>query len=155
MTTLARLLLLVLIGTLTNTGLVGAAALRSDAVEGAWSLLEYRLADGRVHPLAGTIFFLAGRWQVAFFVLDADGAPQRASAEGGTYSIEGSRLVFHHELNFSFGNELPGLPPSELRMSLRSADEAAAEPVAVEISAGTMLVDFPSGNRIRFERVTS
>lgn len=124
-----------------------------DSIDGAWRLLEYRLASGQIHALAGTIFFVDGRWQVAFLVLDDAGTPQRGSAEGGTYTVEGDQLVFRHELNFSFGNAMPGLPASELRMSSRPPAEAAAEPVTFAIDGTRLVIDFPSGNQIRFERV--
>jgi len=129
-----------------------AAFAPAPGVEGAWHLVQYRLATGEVYRVAGTIFFSTGRWQVAFYVLDQQGTPQRASAEGGTYSLQGDRLEFRHELNFSFGNGLPGLPASEPSMTLRPPEEAAVEPARIALTGDSLRIDFPSGNQILFER---
>ena len=124
----------------------------ADEIRGAWLTREYHLADGTVHPLSGTIFFAETRWQVLFFVLDADGEPRRGSAEGGTYSVDGDRLEFRHEHNLSVGQGMEGLAESALRMTVRSAANAEAEPARFELSGDQLIIFFPSGNRMRFER---
>lgn len=131
-----------------------AAPVRPAAeVRGAWSTVEYRLADGTVHPLSGTIFFAQGRWQVLFFVLDGDGVPHRGSAEGGTYTVDGDALVFRHEHNLSAGAPMEALPASPLRMTVRPPAAAQAEPTRFEIDGDSLTIYFPSGNSMRFERV--
>ena len=119
---------------------------------GAWTAVEYQLADGNTHRVAGTIFFTESNWQVLFFVLDGDGNPQRGSAEGGTYTLDGEELVFWHQHNLSIGHELAGLEASPLRMTVRASDEAQPEPTRVELLGDRLTLLFPSGNRMSFVR---
>jgi len=128
---------------------VGAAP---QSIAGAWEARSYLLSTGEEHPLVGKIFFTATDWQVVFFVLDADGAPRRGSAEGGTYATEGARLTFMHRFNLSVGAALPGLPADDLRMVVHESMTAEAARFVIEHDALTLF--FPSGNEMRFRRAS-
>ncbi len=136
-----------------GAGAVGTQAAVS-GIEGAWRAETYALAGGAEHPVDGTIFFAGDAWQVLFFVLDEGGVARRGSAEGGRYALEGDRLTFHHRYNLSAGEEMEGLPATELRMQIREAAGAAVEPCTIELSADRLTIRFPSGNRMTFSRVS-
>ncbi len=129
-----------------------AAQQASPGVRGVWAAQRYTLADGTTHPVAGRIFFAERDWQVLFFVLDDAGAPRRGSAEGGTYTLEGDRLVFTHLFNLSAGEAMAGLPAADLRMTARDAEGAPTEPTRIEIEGDTLTLHFPSGNHMTFRR---
>ncbi len=146
-----RTVLLVL--SLALTGVPGSfRAQDTSDLEGAWIAEAYHLRDGAVHPVAGRIFFTAADWQVLFFVLDEQGEPRRGSGEGGTYALDGDRLVFTHLFNLSAGEAMEGLAASELRMTARGGDDAPEEPVRVEVAEARLTLHFPSGNRMSFRR---
>ncbi len=90
-------------------------------LQGAWAAETYVLKDGTSHSVTGRIFFTSTEWTVLFFVMGEAGKPSRGSAEGGTYSLRGDRLVFSHLFNFSAGDELPGLPAAPMQMISREA----------------------------------
>ncbi len=123
-------------------------------LEGAWEAEVYRLAGGLEHPVRGLIQFHEGHWSVLFFVLGDDGAARRASAEGGTYQADSSRVEFTHLYNFSQGEQLPGLAESPLRKEIHDRDEAPKEPCRFEIVDGRLTLHFPSGNSMRFQRAS-
>ena len=141
---------------LLATVLVGAAvpahAQTTDPLEGVWLADQYLLAGGHEHPVAGQIFFTDGRWQVLFFVMDADGAALRGSAEGGTYDRTSDGLVFTHLHNLSVGEAMPGLAAADLRMVTRDPDGAPLEPTEITIDGDVLTLHFPSGNRMLFQR---
>lgn len=124
-------------------------------IEGAWLASQYVLASGDVHPLRGRIFFLDGDWTVVFFVLDGDGRPRRASAEGGTYDVSDDVVVFTHEYNFSQGEGLLGLSQSPLRLEIHEAGSEPEEPTQFSIADKTLTLFFPSENRMVFEKPQS
>jgi hypothetical protein len=127
---------------------VAAAA----GLRGAWRAETYELRDGARHTVDGLIFFSERDWTVLFFVLDAEGQPQRGSGEGGTYTLEGDRLVFSHRLNLSAGRAMAGLPEEGLRMVVRGAAGNPAEPCRIDLTADRLAIHFPSGNTLRFSR---
>jgi len=122
------------------------------AIVGAWEAQSYLLSTGEAHAIAGKIFFTASDWQVVFFVLDADGAPRRGSAEGGAYETEGESLTFMHRFNLSIGEALPGLPADELRMVVH--ETMTMEAARFAIDHDTLTLFFPSGNEMRFRRTS-
>jgi hypothetical protein len=140
--------LLAMVGAATTV----AGAMQEVPLRGSWTALTYTLASGQEHPLEGRIFFTATEWQVLFFVLDAEGAPRRGSGEGGAYTTDGDKLVFHHSFNLSAGEALEGLPASPLRMTVNRAP--SPEPTRFSISGDRLTVFFPSGNEIRFRRAS-
>ncbi|MGH9336771.1 MAG: hypothetical protein ACRD21_23775, partial [Vicinamibacteria bacterium] len=93
----------------------------------------------------GLIFFTEIDWTVLFFVKGQAGALERASGEGGTYTLDGGRLVFTHLYHLSGGS-------TPVKMSVKSAEEAETEPCRIEIAADELTIHFPSGNRMRFRR---
>lgn len=143
---------LVLVGAGAGAAVPASAVQSDDAVEGSWHAVAYELADGPVHPVRGMISFWESDWLVLFFVLDDDGVPRRASAEGGTYTLDGERLVFRHRYHFSGGDELAGLAASEFRMDVRTGADAPEEPTRIEVGDDRLTLHFPSGNRMRFRR---
>ena len=119
---------------------------------GAWHPERYRLADGTELPVTGLIFFTESDWNVLFFVEDEEGAPRRGSSEGGTYTLEGERLVFRHLYHLSVGEAVASLEEEPLRMSVSTPEEAVEEPCRVEVAGRVMTIHFPSGNHMEFEK---
>jgi hypothetical protein len=124
-------------------------------LRGAWVPEQYLLKTGERHPVTGLIFFSASDWGVTFFVTPPGQAPQRASAEGGSYTLDGTKLVFKHHYIFAGGNALPGLPASPMRMEVRDPMKAPLEPVSVAIEGTRLTISFPSGNTMTFRRSSS
>ncbi len=79
-------------------------------IRGGWNADLYTLKTGERHAVRGSIIFTATDWSVTFFVTPEGGAPVRAAAEGGTYTLDGTKLVLRHLYNFSTGTAVPGLP---------------------------------------------
>lgn len=121
-------------------------------IRGAWQADTYTLKTGERHRVQGLIVFTASDWSVTFFVTPEGQAPQRASAEGGTYTLEGRTLGLRHQYHFSTGAALPGLPASPLRMTVNEAAAAPLETCTATIAGDTLTLDFPSGNRMTFRR---
>lgn len=134
-----------------GSALAQSAAAGPD-IRGGWQAETYTLKTGERHPVQGLIFFTATDWGVTFFVTPEEQAPQRASAEGGTYTLDGANLVFTHHYNFSAGSAVPGLPASSMRMTVNDRREAPAEPVTVAIDDARLSIAFPSGNTMTFRR---
>ena len=135
--------------------LLGAAPVAAQGdvdVQGAWRAKTYLLADGTVHTVDGLIVFTERDWTVLFFVTGPDGQPRRGSGEGGSYTLSGDRLVFTHLYNLSAGDEMDGLPASDLRMIVRGAAGAPEEACRVARDADHLTVFFPSGNAMTFRR---
>lgn len=119
-------------------------------VRGAWKIESYELKDGGAPRVRGTIVFGEQDWVVLFFVVDAEGKPLRGSGEGGSYNLEGDRLLFTHMyLLFSGGAPVDGLPQSPPEMKLDSRHE---EECRIELKGERLTIFFPSGNRLRFTR---
>lgn len=128
------------------------AAQSAEDLRGAWAAQQYHMSEGGVHPVEGRIFFTERDWQVLFFVMDGEGEARRGSGEGGTYTVEDGRLVFTHLFNLSAGDEMTGLPASELRMVTRSPEDAPTEPTRIDVVGDALTLHFPSGNRLTFRR---
>ena len=120
-------------------------------LEGAWDATEYRLATGATHEVRGQIFFTGSDWTVLFFVVDALGEPRRGSAEGGTYTLNGTELVFTHLYNLSVGSEMEGLATQDLQMTARTGD-GPTEPTSITLVGDRLTLHFPSGNEMSFRR---
>lgn len=141
---------------LTLAGLItGPGPLRGQesALGGAWSTERYVMKDGTEHDVRGHIFFDRNEWTVLFFVVDADGSPRRGSAEGGTYTLDGTRLVFTHLYHLSQGAAMRGLPESPLRMEARSRGTGPMEPSTIDLDGDQLTIFFPSGNSMIFRRL--
>lgn len=122
------------------------------ALRGGWQAETYTLKTGERHNVQGLIVFTATDWSVTFFVTPDAKTPQRASAEGGTYTLDGTKLVFSHHYNFSAGSALPGLPASPMRMTVNDHQAAPVEPVQIAIDGDRLTIAFPSGNVMTFRR---
>ena len=109
-----------------SVALACALPMTADEVEvrGAWEAERYLLKDGTEHTVSGRIFFTDRDWTVLFFVMSADGKPQRGSGEGGTYTLSEDHLVFTHLYHLSAGEEMEGLPTTDLRMVTRGPNDA-------------------------------
>jgi hypothetical protein len=125
-------------------------------LHGAWQAQSYLLKDGTRHTVQGLILFAERDWTVLFFVIgehpNAGAAVKRGSGEGGTYEVDGNRLVFHHQYHLSAGEAMQSLPASPLRMEARHADEAQREESTFEIADDRLTILFPSGNSMTFSR---
>lgn len=135
----------------TNTVSAQPAPAAPD-IRGAWQADTYTLKTGERHRVQGLIVFTASDWSVTFFVTPEGQPPQRASAEGGTYELDGDHLGLRHRYNFSTGKALPGLPASPLRMTLNEAGQAPLESCTVQVAGDTLTLAFPSGNSMTFRR---
>jgi hypothetical protein len=143
------LALLTLLAGPVASGEQGTAA---PAIRGGWQAESYTLKSGERHIVQGLITFTATDWSVTFFVTPEGQAPQRASAEGGTYTLDGQKLGLIHLYNFSTGSALPGLPASPLRMTVNERGQAPLEPVTVSVEGDRLTLAFPSGNAMVFRR---
>jgi len=112
----------------------------------------YTLKTGERHTVKGMIVFTASDWNMTFFVTPGGQAPQRAVAEGGTYTLDGTKLVVRQLYNFSNGGELPGLPVSPMRMAVQNRATAPVEEVTVAVDVERLTLAFPSGNTMMFRR---
>ncbi|MDX1396564.1 MAG: hypothetical protein R3195_19445 [Gemmatimonadota bacterium] len=128
----------------------GRLVAQDPGVRGSWDAREYVLASGATHQVRGQIHFSASDWLVLFFVMDGERAA-RASAEGGSYMLEGDRLTFEHLHHLSVGDALEGLPESPLRMETRAA-AGPLEPARAVVENDRLTLHFPSGNRMTFVR---
>jgi len=116
-----------------------------EGVEGAWHPEIYTLKDGTVQEVTGLIFFTDRDWTVLFFTRDGRGGLERGAGEGGTYTLDGDRLVFTHLYHLSGGS-------TPLKMSAKSPEDAEHEPCRIELAGEILTIYFPSGNRMSFRR---
>ena len=121
-------------------------------IRGAWEPETYVLEDGTRHAVRGRIVFTDSDWLVLFFILDND-EPRRGSGEGGTYTLEGDRLVLTHLFNLSGGGAMASFPETPLRIEARQAD-GPLEVTRVEVEHDRLTLFFPSGNSIEFRRTS-
>lgn len=124
---------------------LSAPALARTPVEGAWHPEIYTLKDGTVREVTGLIFFTDRDWTVLFFIRNEGGGLERGSGEGGTYSLEGDRLVFTHLYHLSGGS-------TPLKLSEKSPEEAEREDCRIELAGEVLTIHFPSGNQMKFRR---
>ncbi|HJS74494.1 MAG TPA: hypothetical protein VJ921_09415 [Vicinamibacteria bacterium] len=80
------MLQLVFLGFLASAGIQGAPS----PLEGAWNLQEYVL-DGKDVPVSGTLIFSGDRFAMAYRM---GPAADSGRGHGGTYRVEGDRLLF-------------------------------------------------------------
>jgi hypothetical protein len=143
-----RLSLLAGLWAMASLGLAAA----DNPLRGTWRPDTYTLKDGSTHPLAGIVTFSDREWTFLVFVMD-DGKPRRAEGEGGTYTLNGEDIVFHHEFLLTVGQALGSMPESPLRMLVTDTANASTTPARVTVDGGRLTVRFgPSGNIMTFER---
>ncbi len=121
-------------------------------LQGSWEPELYVLKDGSQIAVTGQIFFTETDWTVLFFVVDEEGKPQRGAGEGGTYTLEGDNLTFSHQYHLSAGEATGSLSESPLRMEITDAAEATKEPCTIDLDEERLVVHFPSGNSMNFQR---
>ncbi len=134
-------------------GAVPLASAEPPDLRGSWRPESYRLKSGPVHEVTGLITFTEKDWSVLFFIMTDEG-PRRGSGEGGTYTLDGNKLVFRHLYNLSGGHAVDGFAASDLSMKVRptDADDVPAEPCTIEIAEDQLTIYFPSGNLMTFRR---
>jgi hypothetical protein len=148
-----RLMLALVISMVFGPHVVHAQEPHDGNLNGAWQAQSYLLKDGTRHTVQGLILFAERDWTVLFFVIgEHPDAVKRGSGEGGTYDVEGNRLVFHHQYHFSAGEAMQSLPASPLRMETRHADNAQHEESTFDIVDNRLTIFFPSGNSMTFSR---
>ena len=128
------------------------SAAEASEIQGAWRTETYNLKEGGKNQVEGLIFFTEKDWTVLFFVMGDDGEAKRGSGEGGSYTLDGGKLVFKHLYHLSAGEKVGSFAESPLRMFVKGADDAIAEPCRVTIDGDSMTIYFPSGNSIEFSR---
>lgn len=121
-------------------------------LRGGWALDTYLLKDGTRRPLAGRLVFTDREWLVLYFITERD-VPQRGSAEGGTYTLSGDRLVFTHLFNMTGERPVGGGAEASLKMELHEQSRAPAEPCRIVVDGERLTIQFlPSGNSILLRR---
>lgn len=122
-------------------------------IQGAWRPEQYRLKDGPTHQVTGLITFTEKDWSVLFLIVK-DKEPLRGSAEGGTYTLEGDKLVFRHLYNLSGGGAVEGMAASDLTMVVRDpkTTNIPAESCTIQVKNDILTIFFPSGNQMIFRR---
>ena len=128
------------------------SAAEASEIRGAWRTDKYNLKEGGEHKVEGIIFFTEKDWTVLFFVMGDDGEAKRGSGEGGSYTVDGEKLVFKHLYHLSAGEKVGSFSESPLRMFVKAISEAITEPCRVTIDGDSMTIYFPSGNNIEFSR---
>ena len=136
------------------TGVVMAAPVRTQEADlrGAWQVDCYVLADGSRYQVDGLMLFSETDWAVVYFVKDADGQPQRGAGEGGPYTLDGERLVLLRDYLVIASEEIGALPEIPLRFDVPGVTDQVVEECRLEIGAGRLTIEFPSGNRMGFRR---
>jgi hypothetical protein len=148
-----RLFLRVLVVTAVFVSFAGfLSPADASEIQGAWRTEKYNLKEGGRHEVEGLIFFAEKDWTVLFFVMGDDGEAKRGSGEGGSYTLEGEKLVFKHLYHLSAGEAVGSFTESPLKMFVKEASDAVTEPCRVELDGDSMTIYFPSGNNIEFRR---
>ena len=128
------------------------SAVEDSEIRGAWRTEKYNLKEGGEYQVEGLIFFTEKDWTVLFFVMGDDGEAKRGSGEGGSYTLDGGKLVFKHRYHLSAGGKVGSFTESPLRMFVKGSSDVIAEPCRVTINGDAMTIYFPSGNDIEFSR---
>ncbi|MFN8060912.1 MAG: hypothetical protein U0Q12_17275 [Vicinamibacterales bacterium] len=124
-----------------------------DEISGAWTVREYRLANGDVHVARGLLLLTDGHWATLFFVLNPDGVPRLGSGQGGTFTLAGGTLTLTHVAHVAAGAPIPGAPKADADV-LRHAppDEPRVEICNVQVDGRVLHLHLPSGNIVTFDR---
>jgi len=142
------------IGAVRSVGSEIPSPVGPESIVGTWEVDRYVLRDGRDPRVDGSILFTESGWAVLFFIVDEDGDPRRGSGEGGTYRVDGDRLVFFHRYNMSGGEAIEGYDASDWSLTLREPEAAVSEACTIELTADRLTIHFPSGNRMEFSRTS-
>lgn len=111
-------------------------------IEGAWQLESY--ARGGVSTsVTGVLLLTDGVWSTLYFVPESVAGQYWGSGESGSYTLNGDRLTFHHQLTFQGGANKPIL------MDLNSK---IVEECRIEAFQEMLTIYFPSGSIIRCRR---
>jgi hypothetical protein len=147
----ARLVRLALVSAI---GLASGAVpqAQSPGIQDAWYADSYVLKDGEEHHVEGLMLFSEHDWAVVYFVDDERGTPQRAAGEGGTYTLDGNRLVLTRLYLTISSNPLKSLPAIPLRFDVPANKDPVIERCTIELDAERLEITFPSGNRMGFRR---
>lgn len=110
-------------------------------LEGAWQTEVY-VVQGQPQPITGVLLLAANRWATLFFVPTQAGP--WGSAEAGAYSVDGTRLTFHHRLVLQGGGD------RELTVNPAANHAEACD---VRLDAERCTISFPSGNELQLRRL--
>jgi len=122
---------------------------QASALKGTWRPELYVIKDSDELSVTGQIFFSDKNWQVLFFVLNENGDPVRASAEGGDYILEQDNLTFYHLYNYS-GNDQNA--PSMLKVFNQETKQE--ESCTIKLVGENLTIYFPSGNSMIFIKIS-
>ena len=122
---------------------------QSPALKGTWRPEKYVMQDSEELPVTGQIFFSDKNWQVLFFVLDENGDPVRASAEGGDYILKLEKLTFYHLFNYSGEDQNA---PSRLKVF--NQETRREESCRIKLVGEDLTIYFPSGNSMIFKKIS-
>jgi hypothetical protein len=111
-------------------------------MDGSWHLESY-VRDGRATAVTGILIMLAGQWSTLYFVPQPEAGGYWGSAESGRYHVKGDLLTFHHEFTFQGGGGRP------LLIDLAST---TVEACRIVLTAGTLIIHFPTGSVIHCRR---
>lgn len=111
-------------------------------MDGTWRLESY-VRDGRATAVTGILIMLAGQWSTLYFVPEPQAGGYWGSAESGRYHVKEDLLTLHHELVFQGGVGKP------LFIDLAST---TVEACRIVLTAGTLIIHFPSGSVIHCRR---
>ena len=107
------------------------------------------MKDGEEISVTGQIFFSDKNWQVLFFVLNENGDPVRASAEGGDYLLEQDNLTFYHLYNYSVDD----LNVSS-KLEVFNQENRREELCRIKLVGEDLTIYFPSGNSMIFKKIS-
>ena len=122
---------------------------QAPALKGTWRPELYVIEDSEELSVTGQIFFSDKNWQVLFFVLNENGDPVRASAEGGDYILEQDNLTFHHIYNYSGDDQNA---PSMLKVF--NQETKRQESCTIKLVGENLTIYFLSGNSMIFKKIS-
>lgn len=107
-------------------------------LDGAWHTQTY-IVQGTPTTVEGVLLFAGRQWSTLYFVPGPFPEGPWASAEAGTFEVDGDRLVFHHRFQFQGGGG----------RALQINQAAVRHEVCrVVLEESQLMIRFPSGNTL-------
>ena len=122
---------------------------QSPVLKGTWRPEKYVIKNSEELSVTGQIFFSDKNWQVLFFVLNENGDPVRASAEGGDYLLEQENLTFYHLYNYSVDDR-----NASSRLKVFNQENKQEELCRIKLVGEDLTIYFPSGNSMIFKKIS-
>jgi len=123
---------------------------QSPQIKGTWRPEKYVMKDSEELFVTGQIFFSDKNWQVLFFVLNENGDPVRASAEGGDYILEQNNLTFYHLYNYSGDDQ-----NATTMLKVFNQENRQEESCKIKLVGEDLTIYFPSGNSMIFKKISN